>query len=530
MNKALKVFLISLLVVVVLAITVAFLIPRIFDDSIREALITEFESQTEQNYSLDFSDIRIGLLSRTISVDSISVRPDSTTPHVQHISSTSVSLNGIQWLSLLSQPLPDFASITITEPRVELLERELSSLFENDSEIDSSSTDSTIQDLDSFHLYIVDGSGVISQEDGRELLSIADVDLEVQSIDINKLLNGSELLFMDNVIANVTDLKWSLHDKFYEFTVAGFRFDKTNETISFTDIDFTPILPKYEFSQARGYQLDRIHLEIPDVQLTGVKLDSLRAKHAEVHKIQVRNAWMEVFRNKQIERRSAETVKPLLNEIAKSIDFSIGLDSVLISDATIIYEEHKPPSEESGYISFDNLDAVLTNFKTALHPKFEEAILELHVETLFMDAAPLTVDVNYPLYNVNDRHTVKAKLESLDPKIAGDILEKVGFVRIEEGFIESLDAEFVLTSESSSGEALILYRDLKVSMLNQNNPEREGIGQRFKDFIANTFAIKSENTADDPRIGEIDFEREKGKSIFAYWWKSLLSGLKDTIQ
>lgn len=467
MNKALKVFLISLLIVVVLAITAAFFIPRIFDDSIREALITEFESQTEQNYSLDFSDVRIKLLSRSITVDSISVRPDSTSPHVQHISSTSVSLNGIQWLSLLSQPLPDFASITITEPRVELLERKLSSLFENETETDSSSTDSTMQDLDTFHLFIVDGSGVISQEDGRELLSIADVDLEVQSIDINKLLNGSEVLFMDNVIANFTDLKWSLHDRFYEFTIADFSFDKTSESISFTDIDFTPILPKYEFSQARGYQLDRIHLEIPAVQLTGIKLDSLRAKHAEVEKIQVTDAWLEVFRDKQIDRRSGENIKPLLNEIANSIDFSIGIDSILISDATIIYEEHKPPSEESGQISFDDLDAELTNFKTALHPEFEEAVLELHVETLFMDSAPLTVDVNYPLYNANERHTVKAKLESLDPKIASDILENVGFVRIEDGFVESLDAEFVLNSENSSGEALILYRDLKVSMLNQ---------------------------------------------------------------
>jgi hypothetical protein len=530
MKKFLKVLSIILASLMLIAIVAAFILPSFLEEPLQKALIEEFDKQTEQNYILDFSDLNIELFSRSISVDSISIRADSTSPHIQHISSASISLNGIKWLSLLSKSLPDFSSITITEPRVELLERNLSSLFQKDSEIDSSKTDSTIQGLDTFNLFIINGSGVINQADGRELLSISDINLDVQAIDINKLLNGSDVLFMENVNANVTNLKWTLHDRFYEFTLTELSFDKANESVSLTDIGFTPILPKYEFSEARGYQLDRINLDIPKIQLTGINIDSLQSKHLEVQKIQINDAWMEVFRNKQIDRRSGENIKPLLNEIANAIDFSIGLDSILISDATIIYEEHKPPSEKSGSISFDDLDAELTNFRTAQHPEFENTVLDLHVETLFMNTAQLTIDVNYPLYNVNEHHTVKAQLESLDPKIAGEILENVGFVRIEEGFIESLDAEFELTAESSSGEALILYRDLKVSMLNHNNPEKEGLGQRFKDFVANTFAIKADNNGDDPRIGEIDFDREKEKSIFAFWWKSLLSGLKDTIQ
>ena len=87
-----------------------------------------------------------------------------------------------------------------------------------------------------------------------------------------------------------------------------------------------------------------------------------------------------------------------------------------------------------------------------------------------------------------------------------------------------------LNSESASGEVLVEYRDLKVKFLNKDNPDNNGLKEGVKNFIANTFAINSNNTGNDAETGEIDFEREKNKSIFAYWWKSLLSGLKDVIQ
>lgn len=97
------------------------------------------------------------------------------------------------------------------------------------------------------------------------------------------------------------------------------------------------------------------------------------------------------------------------------------------------------------------------------------------------------------------------------------------------GIVESLKAEFEVKSDTSSGEVLLLYRDLKISFLEEDSGEQR-FQERLKDFVANTFSIKSENTEEDPRVGKIQFERETNKSIFAYWWKSLLSGIKDTIQ
>lgn len=527
MKKVLKVLSIIVAATLIIAVAAAFIIPIYLNEPLKKAFIDEFNQQTEQNYQLDFADIDISLFRRSISVDSISVKPDSTSPHVQQISATSISVSGISLWSLFSGSFPDFNSITVTEPHVEILERDLSStLFSGN---DSGDSDEALEDLDTFSLYINNGSGTIRTSDGTELFSISDISLEADDVDINKLLDGSELLFMEHLLIRGAGVKWNIQKDFYHLTIGNFNFDKQAGSFSIANMAVTPLLPKYEFSEAKGFQLDRINLEIPALSLSGMDLNSLGSEHINVEELSFDQPWMEVFRNKQIERKEGLNVKPLLNELAHSVDFSIGVNKTVISDATIIYKEHKAPSDSSAAISFDDLDATISNIRTASHPGFSEDTLKLHVETLFMDTAPLTVDVSYPVFNEADLHTVKATLGSLDPKVAEHMLARSGFVRVESGFVNSLNAEFELNSESSSGEALILYRDLKISFLDEDSGE-QGFGEKLKDFIANNFSIKSENTEPDPTIGEIDFEREVEKSIFAYWWKSLLSGIQDTIK
>ena len=527
MKKVLKVLSIILAATLIIAVAAAFIIPIYLNEPLKKAFIEEFNQQTEQNYQLDFADIDVNLFKRSISVDSISVLPDSTSPHVQQISVASISVNGISLWSLFSGSFPDFNSITVTEPHVEILERDLSSSLLSGN--DSGKSDEALGDLDTFSLYIDNGSGTITTSDGTELFSISDISLEAEDVDVNKLLDGSELLFMEHLLIQGAGVKWNIQKDFYDLTIANFNFDKQAGSFSIANVALTPLLPKYEFSETKGFQLDRINLEIPALSLSGMDLNSLANEHINVEELTIDQPWMEVFRNKRIDRREGLNVKPLLNELAHSVDFSIGVNKTTISDATIIYEEHKAPSDSSAAISFDDLDATISNIRTASHPNFSEDTLKLHVETFFMDTAPLTVDVRYPVFNEADLHTVKATLGSLNPKVAGNMLERSGFVRVEEGLVESLEAEFELNSESSSGEALILYRDLKISFLNEDTGE-QGFGEKFKDFIANTFSIKSDNMEPDPTIGEIAFEREVEKSIFAYWWKSLLSGIQDTIK
>lgn len=529
MKKALKVLFITLISLLLLAVLTSIFISYFYSDTLRERLVEEFENQTNENYSISISDIDLVFLSRTVSVDSVLVEPNSNSKF-RAISASSVSINGIQWLSWWSQPVPDFSEIEVIEPRVEIVIPENYAFQANQLHDDSSET-AVMDSLDNFKFTLKNGSGVVIEEGSeRELLSINDISLEATQVNLQQLLNQSEFFFLDGLTVNGSGIKWPLHDRYYEMTIADFSFDKTAESATISDLNFIPTLPKYEFSQQRGYQLDRIHLEVPEVELRGLTLDSLDNKHFELDTLSIQGAWLEVFRNKQIPRPDAEATKPLFYELASATDFSFGLSTALVNNSDITYEEHRPPSDSSGAVSFNELSATLSDFKTMKHPDFNDAIFRWDVETLFMDTTPLSVQVEYPLYNLENEHTVKAQLESIDPKAVAEILRNVGFVKLEDGFVDGLETEINLNSETSSGEVLVQYRDLKVNFLNKDDLDDSGIKEGVKNFLANTFAINSNNTGEDAKTGEIDFEREKNKSIFAYWWKSLLSGMKDVIQ
>lgn len=512
---------------ILFAIAASFILPIFLESPIKKAMIEEFDKQTKQGYQLDVAVLNINILGRSISVDSISVEPDSTTPYVQRISAESITVDGIKWRSLIGKSFPDFKSITIIKPKVDILERDLySEIFSGNSDNDSSEA---VEEITTFALTIKNGSGFISDADGNEIFSISDFSVEASKVDINSLLDGTELLFMDDLVVMGAGLTWQFQSELYDINIGNFSFDKMGKAFSITNMSLKPLQQKYAFSESKGYQLDRIDLKIPELFLKGLDLNSLTVKHLDVDEIEINSAWMEVFRNKQIDRKEDEKIKPLLNELANSFDLSIGIDNINISNATIIYDEHKPPSDSSASISFDDINATITNIRTVNHPQFSEDTLKIQVETLFMDSAPLTLDVSYPVFNENNSHTVKAELGRMDPHLVHKILAKSGFVRVETGIVESLKAEFEVKSDTSSGEVLLLYRDLKISFLEEDSGEQR-FQERLKDFVANTFSIKSENTEEDPRVGKIQFERETNKSIFAYWWKSLLSGIKDTIQ
>jgi len=528
MKKTLKVFLIIVITVLVLVGSIAVIAPIFLNEPLKKALTEEFRKQTDQDYTLDYSTFDIGIFARSISVDSVIVKPDSASPHIRKISAQTISINGIQWFSLLNRSFPKFKSIVIDKPNVEVFTRDFSSNAFSRSNGDEAEEIS--ERISTFNLIINNGSGKLVRQNGEELVTVADLSLRAQDVDVNELLDGSELIFMDNLTINGSGIKWSMEKKLYQFTVGDFHFERKSEYISLENVALTPVVQKYRFSEILDRQIDRIDLIILELELIGFTLDSLASNQLEIDSMQITGVQMEVFRDKQKERPAGYSVKPLLNELATATDFSFGLNTIKISDTDITYQEHKPPSEEPGSISFNDINATITNLRTKSHPEFYEDSLRLDIDAMFMNTSPLTIDVGYAIFDNLNSHTVRLRLDSFDPKDASNMLNNVAFVEVEDGFIESLSANLELNSSASSGEVTLLYRDLKVSFLNKDNPQKKGLKQWAGDFIANTFVIKSNNLGDKPRVGIISFPRDKEKSIFAYWWKSLLEGIKQVIK
>lgn len=117
--------------------------------------------------------------------------------------------------------------------------------------------------------------------------------------------------------------------------------------------------------------------------------------------------------------------------------------------------------------------------------------------------------------------------------IQGPKLNKVthplGLFSIKEGKINSLKAHIEGSNYKGAGTVELFYTDLKVLPL---KPSEEGeLKERgFLGFLANAFIVKSDNIpGEDQRIAKAEYDRETNKSFFALIWKTLLSGMLESI-
>jgi hypothetical protein len=129
--------------------------------------------------------------------------------------------------------------------------------------------------------------------------------------------------------------------------------------------------------------------------------------------------------------------------------------------------------------------------------------------------------------NQSGRHFIDASVGPMKMEVLNPALKYLALVEISSGEIDSITFRIELGPHKSDGVLKMDYSKLHIKMIDigaQGKKEEDEI----KTFFANILAIEEK---DKPPLREADisYERVGHKSIFNYWWKSLLSGLKNCI-
>ena len=107
------------------------------------------------------------------------------------------------------------------------------------------------------------------------------------------------------------------------------------------------------------------------------------------------------------------------------------------------------------------------------------------------------------------------------------MLKFAALAEIKSGNVNSLMFSAQANDTYAFGNLNFGYDNLKILLLKNG---KDGKEKGLLSFLANTFVVKSANPLNDKfRAGEMNFKRDKTKSILNYWWKTVLSGLKDVI-
>ncbi len=146
--------------------------------------------------------------------------------------------------------------------------------------------------------------------------------------------------------------------------------------------------------------------------------------------------------------------------------------------------------------------------------------MNLALRTRVMGEGILTLEAQFKRNSLQAEHEVRGRFKGASFKAFNPILETMADMRISKGYLTELDFRMLLNDSSSRGEVRMTYNELTLEMT--------GRGWRWKSFLANRFVIEHDNAG----VGThpIGYSRLKEKNMFHYWWMSLLTGIRATIQ
>nr|PZN48322.1 MAG: hypothetical protein DIU61_18975 [Bacteroidota bacterium] len=216
--------------------------------------------------------------------------------------------------------------------------------------------------------------------------------------------------------------------------------------------------------------------------------------------------------------------EPLPMSRLQELPLAVRIGSADIVNAHIVYEEFPEEGSQSGSIVFDNMYAHFDGIDNRDN-RFNRFI-NLDVNTRFMKSGHLKARFAFPL-NPRNHYYAEGTLDNMELTQLNPTLENLAKVRIESGTMNTMHFNFDYNDDVSNGSVMMLYENLEMMALKEKNNVEEKDG--LKSFILNVlFARKNKNdeVKTAKRDGTISFERDKKRSIFNYWWKSLATGIK----
>ncbi|MBT1702413.1 DUF748 domain-containing protein [Chryseosolibacter indicus] len=324
----------------------------------------------------------------------------------------------------------------------------------------------------------------------------------------------------------IDSVKIDLPFDFYTFTIKQLSIDQSAKLFKLDTLKIIPQLGKIAFGRKKGFEIDRFEGVIPYLNLYDLVINRSDSLSIQAEKLTVQ-FFLKVFRDKRLLFKN--TYKPLPIEMLKKLTFGLKIPLMVVNKSYVKYEEFALEADSAGSLYFDDLYATIKNIDNTKSNANKE--MEMYAESAFLGQGDLKVRATFPWLN-SKRYSLNGSLKNMDMKRLNAMLEPALKVRAESGRLHRLSFNFTYDNDISNGMIDLYYNDFKLLTYKSGDKSKntkESKIAAFKTFLLNTFIIKKnmdERFPDEERKGEIDFERDKSKSIFNYWVKSLLSGIK----
>jgi len=294
-------------------------------------------------------------------------------------------------------------------------------------------------------------------------------------------------------------------------------WDPVAHTLRIAGFQIRPRLSREQTFEKARWQQDYVTTKGRALLLSGITLaggDRLTA--VRIDKLTLDAVSVDATRDKHLPFHHG-IEKPMPTKLIGKIPFDIRVDTALLINDSVTYNELSATTNRWTTVGITNIDGAIRNLATRDNTR----------DTLKFDARARLFDGYIRRFEYRESYgdslssfTAKTTLAAVDLKKFSEISIPAASVSITNGYVDTAWSTWQGNRYAAYGTMNFYFNKLRIKVLNKKDSLRRGVVPELETWAARILLPGS-----NKRTSEIFFERDREKFVFNYWVKTQASGI-----
>ncbi|MBD3583124.1 hypothetical protein [Flavobacterium selenitireducens] len=472
-------------------------------------------------YYITYKNLHVSLLSSSIKASEIVLVPKASLAdsiHKKGIYATveSVEVNNVSLWNLIFSDRIKASGIVVNRPKVTLYKKDEKKIdYSKSIGADVVEPFGKIISVSSVKLRNGDVT-ILYPKNEKPMLRASNVNIELDGIGINDAQLKRKVPFSYETYAFTCDSVFFKPNIFYHVKTG--RIETKNNGFTLHDLEYLCDMDRKTFVRSIASERDLYNIKVKKLSLDdlswGFREDDSMFVHSKTVRLDRVNA--NIFRDKR--KTDDLRKKKLYNALLRELKFDLRIDTLAIRNSILEYEE-QVNDVAPGKLRWSPFNL------TALHiySGFEQKKLpdvRIFIEAKFMDVAPLKADWRLNVLDKSDGFRIVGSIKNFPVERLAPF-SKPYINAIGEGVLDEVYFDFRGNDNGAKGTFGVNYDDLKFTIYKKKDRNKKN---KLLTAVAGIFVKKDSD--EKVKKAEIEVEREKDKSFYNMFWKSIAEGLK----
>jgi hypothetical protein len=365
--------------------------------------------------------------------------------------------------------------------------------------------------------------------DNRMQFDSVSIDLYRIAVDSLHDKDTSRILFAEQVVVKCKKARWGSRNKLYNYEVREINLNSGAKKLSMNRVVIDPALPEQKFLQQFKYANDRFDVDLQQIRLANVSIPLLVRGQIQADSLVSGKSSIRIYRDLSYPHDKKNRVNTYPHQLLMKLPLPINIKKAFFNNAFIEYKERNGKSEQSGKVQFYQASIRVDNLMNR-RKLFAGRNMQIQFNARFLNKAPVRALIHFYPADDQGKFTIEGEMGSMSAKALNELTEPMGLAKIETGTLTSLHFNFTGNNYVSNGIFTLVYDDLKISLLRKDSVDNSINKMKLASMLAN-IKVKNANPGRNDAIRRVTvhYDRDVSKSFFNLIWKSIFTGVKESV-